>query len=68
MEKLTILLPESTVDMLHLLARDSGQTLGKIIQDMALDRYMQDRVVRAHMTIEGHAEPASPQAPGQASR
>lgn len=62
MEKLTILLPESTVRMLHLLARERGQTLGKLVQDMALERYMHDTVERAHVTIEGHAEPVPQEA------
>lgn len=41
MEKLTLLLPETTVEMMHRLARTEGQTIGAIIQEMALDRYMQ---------------------------
>ncbi|AJE44756.1 hypothetical protein [Celeribacter indicus] len=40
MEKLTLLLNASTVEMLHLLARDSGKTIGLLVQDMALERYM----------------------------
>lgn len=40
MEKLTLLLPENTVHMLHLLARESGHTMGHIVQDMAFERYM----------------------------
>ncbi|PTQ74963.1 hypothetical protein [Celeribacter persicus] len=40
MEKLTLLLPESTVRMLHLLARETGQSIGAMVQEMALDRYM----------------------------
>ncbi len=40
MEKLTLLLPDATVQMLHLLARSEGQTIGRIVQEMALDRYM----------------------------
>ncbi|TNE63444.1 MAG: hypothetical protein EP336_17650 [Rhodobacteraceae bacterium] len=40
MEKLTLLLPDSTVRMLHLLARETGQPIGAMVQEMALDRYM----------------------------
>jgi hypothetical protein len=40
MEQITLLLSESTVEMLHLLARESGQTIGTVVHEMALDRYM----------------------------
>jgi hypothetical protein len=40
MEQITLLLSESTVEMLHLLAREGGQTIGTVVQEMALDRYM----------------------------
>ncbi|MCA0042041.1 hypothetical protein [Celeribacter litoreus] len=40
MENVTVFLPKSTVEMLHLLAREEGQTIGAVIQEMALDRYM----------------------------
>lgn len=40
MEKLTLLLPANTAEMLHLLARETGQNLGDMIHEMALDRYM----------------------------
>lgn len=40
MEKISLLLDESTVEMLHLLARDSGKTIGTVVQEMALERYM----------------------------
>ncbi|SLN14787.1 hypothetical protein AQS8620_00243 [Aquimixticola soesokkakensis] len=48
MEKITLYLDESTVQMLHLLARDSGQTIGKIVQEAALDRYMRRAVEGLH--------------------
>lgn len=41
MERITILLPKSTVEMLHLLSRESGKTIGAVVQEMSLDRYMQ---------------------------
>jgi len=40
MEKLSLLLDKSTVEMLHLLARKSGKTIGTMVQEMALERYM----------------------------
>lgn len=40
MEQITLLLSETTVEMLHLLAREGGQTIGTVVQEMALDRYM----------------------------
>lgn len=40
MEKMSLLIPQSTVEMLHLLARDSGQTIGTVVHEMALERYM----------------------------
>jgi hypothetical protein len=40
MEKMTLLLPENTAEMLHLLSRETGQNIGDLVQEMALDRYM----------------------------
>jgi hypothetical protein len=40
MEKFTVLIPSSTAEMIHLLARDSGQNIGEILHEMALERYM----------------------------
>lgn len=40
LEKFTLLLPTNTAEMLHLLARESGQNIGDMIHEMALDRYM----------------------------
>ena len=48
MEKLTLLLPRTTVEMMHLLARTEGRTIGAILQEMALDRYMQQMMSSKH--------------------
>lgn len=40
MEKMTIYLPENTAEMLHLLSRETGQHIGDLVHEMALDRYM----------------------------
>ena len=40
MEKISLLLDSSTVEMLHLLAKKSGKNIGTLIQEMALERYM----------------------------
>lgn len=40
MEKITVLLPASTVDMLRLLADETDQKIDEVIHEMALDRYM----------------------------
>ncbi|MEM5476077.1 hypothetical protein [Pacificibacter sp. AS14] len=37
---MTLLLPENTAEMLHLLSRETGQNIGDLVQEMALDRYM----------------------------
>ena len=48
MEKITLLLPSSTVQMLHLLARTGDQTIGAMVQEMALDRYMNQAMQHSH--------------------
>ncbi|RPE63097.1 hypothetical protein EDD53_2694 [Pacificibacter maritimus] len=40
MEKMTLLLPANTAEMLHLLSRETGQRIGDLVHEMALDRYM----------------------------
>ena len=40
MEKITVLLPESTVAMLRLLADETDQKIDEVIHEMALERYM----------------------------
>jgi hypothetical protein len=40
MEKMTLLLPENTAKILHLLARETGQNIGDIVHEMALSYYM----------------------------
>lgn len=49
MEKMTILLPENTAEMLHLLARETGQNIGDMVHEMALDRYMRHALNGAEM-------------------
>lgn len=51
MEKLTLLLPDATVQMLHLLARSEGQTIGRIVKEMALDRYMTQAMAHSNSTL-----------------
>ncbi|NIY79218.1 hypothetical protein HCZ23_07015 [Celeribacter sp. HF31] len=55
MEKLTLLLPKTTVEMMHLLARTEGRTMGAIVQEMALDRYMQ-QMMSSQRTSETEVE------------
>ncbi|WP_139204565.1 hypothetical protein [Pacificibacter marinus] len=37
---MTLLLPENTAKILHLLARETGQNIGDIVHEMALSYYM----------------------------
>jgi len=37
---MTLLLPENTAKILHLLARETGQNIGDIVHEMALSHYM----------------------------
>jgi len=53
MEKMTLLLPENTAEMLHLLSRETGQNIGDLVQEMALDRYMRLAVGGADSTVLG---------------
>ncbi|NVK44980.1 MAG: hypothetical protein HWE33_01650 [Rhodobacteraceae bacterium] len=55
MEKITLLLPKTTVEMMHLLARTEGRTIGTIVQEMALDRYMQ-QMMSSQRTSETEVE------------
>jgi hypothetical protein len=64
MEKMTILLPANTADMLHLLARETGQNIGAMVHEMALDHYMRlalsgsetDDLGRSEMIIDAVAQ------------
>ena len=44
MEHITLCLPSNTVELLHLIARQNGETIGSVMQDMAMERYMKDRM------------------------
>jgi hypothetical protein len=64
MEKMTILLPANTAEMLHLLARETGQNIGDMVHEMALDHYMRlalsgseaDDFRRSEMVIDAVAQ------------
>lgn len=60
MEKMTIFLPENTIKLLHLLARESGKTVGTVVQEMALDRYMTQAMGAAYAArIEAELDSAA---------
>jgi hypothetical protein len=40
MENMIIQLPTATAEMLHLLARKGDQTIGSLLQQMALEHYV----------------------------
>ena len=54
MERLSLLLDTSTVEMLHLLARKSDKTIGALVQEMALEKDMSHAVSAAQ--VENSAE------------
>lgn len=56
MEKLTVLIPSSTAEMIHLLARESGQNIGEILHEMALERYMRHALNSAEPHNEADAD------------
>jgi hypothetical protein len=58
MEKMTLLLPENTAEMLHLLSRETGQNIGDLIQEMALDRYMRMALGGSDSTGSGPSDTA----------
>lgn len=51
MEHITLCLPSNTIELLHLIARQNGETIGSIMQDMAMERYMKDRMGLRRKTI-----------------
>ena len=58
MENITLYLPKTTIELLHLIARRNGETIGSILQDMAMERYMKDMIGlrRTAIVIEGDAQ------------
>lgn len=48
MERISLLLDKSTVEMLHLLARRTGKTIGTLVHEMALEKYMNHAVSGVH--------------------
>lgn len=62
MEKMTLLLPENTAEMLHLLSRETGQNIGNIVHEMALDRYMRQALGGADIGGFGTLDSASAEA------
>lgn len=64
MENITICLPTTTIELLHLIARQNGDTIGSVLQDMAMERYMKDRMGLRHnaVVIDGGAAQATPKA------
>jgi hypothetical protein len=65
MEKMTLLLPANTVEMMHLLSRETGQRIGDLVHEMALDRYMRHALGASEIADFEHASfspPASSQA------
>lgn len=57
MENITLFLPKTTIELLHLIARRNGETIGAVLQDMAMERYMKDAtgLRRTAAVIEGDA-------------
>ncbi|WP_439103356.1 hypothetical protein [Celeribacter marinus] len=51
MEQITLFLPKNTVELMHIIARQNGDTIGGILQDMAMERYMKDRMNLRHTAI-----------------
>ncbi|WP_417242262.1 hypothetical protein [Celeribacter sp.] len=58
MEQITLFLPKTTVELMHLIARQKGDTIGGLLQDMAMERYMKDRMGLRHtaVVIEGNKD------------
>lgn len=57
MENITLYLPKNTIELLHLIARRNGETIGSVLQDMAMERYMKDMMGlrRTPIVIDGDA-------------
>ncbi|WP_417258381.1 hypothetical protein [Celeribacter sp.] len=55
MEQITLFLPKTTIELMHLIARQNGDTIGGVLQDMTMERYMKGRVDLRHtaVVIEG---------------
>ncbi|ALI55607.1 hypothetical protein [Celeribacter marinus] len=51
MEQITLFLPKNTVELMHIIARQNGDTIGGVLQDMAMERYMKDRMNLRHTAI-----------------
>ncbi|WP_417250361.1 hypothetical protein [Celeribacter sp.] len=58
MENITLCLPRTTIELLHIIARLKGETIGSVLQDMAMERYMKDMIGlrRNAIVIEGDAQ------------
>ncbi|MBU2866074.1 hypothetical protein [Pacificibacter marinus] len=54
---MTLLLPENTAEMLHLLSRETGQNIGDLVQEMALARYMRLALSGSDAAVSSPSEP-----------